>query len=343
MDLNNSTLVEWLRGVPSSEYPQGKKVDHHVDYDKLAKFLNEKVHKEVTIGANLKDPELLLNDHGPDHINTVISRASYLVDGLNFKLSPYEVYILLCCIQLHDVGNIFGRYQHEINAENIMKEAEGICGTDTVEAIMIKKIASAHGGRNFNGDKDKISELPIIDDTLHGELRSRLIAGILRFADELADDKTRANATLLKQESIPKASEVYHAYAMCLDSVKVKHEDNAVYLNFKVPKSFLLKKFGKMKSEIYLLDEIYNRVLKMHYERIYCMRFCRNFIELNSLFVNIEFYDNDLSEVFPKISFEIRENGYPKSEGNIFDMCKELIVNGNRLDADYIKSEIEKK
>lgn len=340
MELDNKTLVEWLRDAPAELYPQHRKIDHHAHYVKLRDFLLDNVHKEVTIGANLIDPEVLLNDHGPEHIDTVISRASYLVSCTSCNLNPYEVYILLCCIQLHDVGNIFGRYKHELNATEIIRKAEGICGRDQIEAIKIRNIAETHGGKTETGDKDKISNLQPVEDTLYGTLRPQLLASILRFADELADDKTRAHRTLLKEGRIPKKSEVFHAYAMCLESVWVNQKDNGVNLSFHLPKDFLNKKFGKMGDEVYLLNEIYERILKMHYERIYCMRFSKSSIEIENIFVKIEFYDKTLNDVFPTISFTLSENGYPNSNGDIFKMCPELTVGDSKLDAEYVISKI---
>lgn len=348
MELDNKTLVEWLRDAPAELYPQCKKIDHHSHYVKLRDYLIDNVHNEVTFGANLIDPEVLLNDHGPGHIDTVISRASYLVSCTSCSLNPYEVYILLCCIQLHDVGNIFGRYKHEIKAVDIMRAAEGICGRDQIEAIKIRNIAESHGGRTNNGDKDKISGLQPMEEMFYGSIRPQLLASILRYADELADDKTRAHRTLLKNGSLPVKSEVYHAYAMCLESVKVNHLESGINLNFHLPKEFLSRKFGKINEngalkKVYLLDEIYERVLKMHYERVYCMRFSKNSIELANLFVSIEFYDKTLNDVFPKISFTLSENGYPSNNGDIFKMCPELTLGDQKLNARYVISQIKKK
>jgi len=341
MDLQNKTLIEWLDNAPKELYPLHKKTDFHAHYIKLEDYLNENVHKEVTIGANLVNPEMLLNDHGPEHIETVISRASYLVGSTTCQLTPYETYLLLCCIQLHDVGNLFGRYKHEKNAKEIMLAAEGICGRSVIEALKIKNIAEAHGGRTDKGNKDKITPLEPKSNTNDGEIRPQMLAAILRFADELADDKSRSLSTLLIKGKIPKPSEVFHAYAMCLESVMVNHNENAINLTFHVPRNFLEKKFVKEDSKILLLDEIYLRVLKMHYERIYCMRFCKDIIEIDKILVTIEFYDKTLVDVFPKISFELSENGYPDSNSDIFSLCEELTVEDGILNGEYVKSKIK--
>lgn len=341
MDLNNKTLVDWLKDAPSECYPQRKEVDYFTHYKKLKDYLNDNVHKEVTIGANLKDPDILLNDHGPEHIETVISRASYLVDCESCTLNPYEVYLLLCSIELHDVGNIFGRYQHELNVDEIMLEASGICGRDHIEAIIIKEIAQAHGGKLESGSKDKISLLSEEEEGFEDKYRPQLLASILRFADELADDKNRANSQLLVKGRLPKKSEVFHAYAMCLDSVKINHIEKAVNLSFKIPKDFLLRTFGKIEEEVMLVDEIYDRLMKMHYERIYTMRFCKNVLEIESISVRIQFFDKIIKDVFPRISFTLNENGYPKQLDTIYEICDDLNDKGEELNGEHIKSKVE--
>lgn len=338
MDLRNINLVEWLKTVTPELFPQGQFIDFYTHYKKLKDYL-EPIHKDVVHGANLKDPEMFLNDHGVEHIEAVISRASYLVESVECTLTPYEVYILLCCIEIHDIGNIFGRYEHEKNALVIMKEARGICGRDTIEAMNIKKIADSHGGKDSDGSKDKISNLNIVTNTAYGEIRPRLIASILRFADELADDKTRSSVTLLKQGRIPKKSEVFHAYAFCLQSVKLEHSDAQVKLTFSIPDTFLNRKFGKLNTEVFLMDEIYDRLLKMHFERKYCMRFAKGKIDIENIRVHIEFYsEEEIEEVHDKLVFDIRDRGYPRESTDIFDICPELIKNSSKLDGNYFNS-----
>lgn len=341
MNLENKNLADWLHDAPAELYPQQKKEDFYTHYNKLKLYLNENVHKEVVAGANLKDPNILLNDHGIEHIETVISRASYLVSDCECKLDPYEVYILLCCIQLHDVGNIFGRYDHEKNATQIMNDARGICGKDTIEAMMIKQIAESHGGRLDNGDKDKISILEEETHTLYGKVRPRFLASILRFADELADDRTRANSTLLVKGKLPKQSEVFHAYAMCLESVKIDHKESTIHLRYNIPDNFISRKFGKLEEDVYLIDEIYDRLTKMHLERTYCMRFSKRNIDINSIRVNITFYNSEkMSDVHPKMIFDIKENGYPSNASDIYEMCPDLVEDGVKMDGIYFDNKL---
>ena len=177
------------------------------------------------------DPEdiVYLTNHGPDHVNQVVQRTTDLLRDSGCKLSAYEGYILLSAILFHDVGNIFGRKNHEARAWEIMNRLGSLAGTDTLEKKTIIKIALVHGGA-FNGSKDTIGQLQERDDILNKPVRKRLLAALLRFGDELADDYSRASRYMLDAGMIPTDSQIYHRYSDSLKSVRV--EDGEVRLRF---------------------------------------------------------------------------------------------------------------
>jgi len=347
MDLENKTLGEWLKDPPIESFYLGKSENFYSRYESLYDFLKEKVYDQVNIGAHLKDPDILLNDHGIKHVETVIEKATELVRCKACDFTAYEVYILLLCVLLHDVGIIFGRYEHEINVDEIFSKVENLFGQNTIETMMIHRIVNSHGGKiQGTEEKDKISYLfpKPEENSLKGIVRTHAIASILRFADELADDKRRAYNILLDQKEFPKKSEVYHIYSSCLDSVFVKHKIQAVELTFMIPKTYATQLFGNMNDNgILLIDEIYNRILKMHLERIYCMRFLKGMIDINKISVSIDFYDNYYT-ILPQLKFEVSESGYPKGNiDDLFILCEPLTnESGQKIDGEYIKNKIEK-
>ena len=108
-----------------------------------------------------EDPVLFLNDHGPDHIDMVIERANSIVTNFNTEpLSEFEAFILLCAIQIHDIGNILGRAGHERKLNSIFDEKSANIIIDTPERRVIKSVAMAHGGKTENG-KDSLVKLSI--------------------------------------------------------------------------------------------------------------------------------------------------------------------------------------
>ena len=346
MNLNNMNLEKWLEHAPEDLYEDNKKIDYFSDY-KVFKEKAKLIHEAVTAGANFAEAKkgqlVFMNDHGPKHIETVILRASKLVAGAPVNLSPKEVYYLLTAIHLHDIGNLYGRTDHVNDLNKVLPELESLINLDAINIRYIKQIAQAHGGKLPNGDKDKIQILPESMSTLEGNIRMQLLASILRLADELADDKYRCNAILLKKGELGE-SEIFHAYSYCLSNVIVDHSIKQIELQFDIPDNFAVKTYMLDGKKTYLIDEIYARVLKMHHESHYTMRFTRGLIDLTSILVRIEFYPDLTTEDYQlpeKTTFELKETGYPTSSNKtIFGVCSNLTVDGVNMTGKYFKDRI---
>jgi hypothetical protein len=258
-------------------------------------------------------------------------------------LSPYEGYLLLAAIQVHDVGNIFGRKGHEKQHGQL----EERLGNETIEKRMITKIAEAHGG-SVDGDKDTIVRLEQNDTILGKPVRPRLLAALVRFADELADDRTRAARFAVEHGVVPENSLIFHKYSEALHSVIVDIKGQAIDLHFEISDADARLRFPKGAKQVYLLDEIIERTLKMHRERVYCTRFMRPEITLDSVNAKITVYAAPTAEApYPaelkKIGYRLEDRGYPDSEYGVCDMCPELKTwhNGVPLSGDALVALLE--
>lgn len=332
---NLPTLDAWLAQQPENEFPPHLGQPYPNRYKAVSDYLNHNVHPHVEKGA-IVQREGYLTDHGPEHIKTVIRRAGELLahpaDSFP-QLEPYEVYLFLMAAHFHDVGNIYGRKEHEKHAGPIMEELQKLAGRDMVEKAAIRRIAASHGG-NIDGDKDTIQRLPARDAIGGKEVRFRAIAAILRFADELADDASRASRSMMNLGIIPPRSEVYHAYSLSLHSVMVKPAHNLIDLRFMFLKDDAKRKFWKGKKKVYLLDEIFDRTLKMHLERQYCMRFMRDHVQIDAIDVRIEVYSdhNSMTPCIDTIGYRLQERGYPTAkDASIRDLCPEIKFDGRNL------------
>lgn len=327
MNLENGTLVEWLQKKQSEnpeEFPPGdRSIDYFRRYKGIEEYLANNIYPHVNAGAMLTDKGYL-TDHGVGHINKVIKKTSEIVSADKCSLTPYEVYILLTAILLHDVGNIFGRKKHTINAADVLKDMEMLTGDDSVEKRWIREIAKAHGAED--GDKDTISKLPYEEVILGQKIRMQLLSSILKFSDELADDKERAARYLLKKGKIPVESLIYHKFASCLDSVVIDHKAKGIDLLFHVPEGDVITKFHKGKAKSYLLDEVFDRTMKTHLERVYCSRFMRPEIQLDYVNVKMTVYTNEhFEEIREIIGYRLQERGYPScSREGIYELCPDL-------------------
>ena len=360
MNLKNGTLEDWLKAPPAKALKRGGDENKYFSkYETFKTFLAQGLHKEVTMNAILeeyknkhKSKVIWLNDHGPEHVATVIKRASELLSG-NSELNVKEVFLLLNAIQIHDLGNFYGRNGHERKVLDAISASLGEIVFDAMETMYIKFIAQVHGGKvtylDGTHSKNTIGELKEVEMLDGYPIRLRLLASILRFADELADDKRRADKYTLDKGVMPKGSEIFHAYAACLDTVSVDIKNRAIKLHYKVPKKYLLNRLGKMDGkkvvEKYLIDEIYERLIKVHDERIYCSKFWKRVIDIDEIWAEIDFYDDQakLTNVRNSIRVSLNDNDYPHSPKSIYTLCPNLkYEDGTKIDGAGIAKEVRK-
>lgn len=329
-------LAEWLTGMVATHpdlFPRVPGVAYDVRYQQITQYLNSHVHPHVVQGAAMVETEaaqqngesgngfLYLNDHGVEHIAQVISRASEIAIECEIALQPYEAYLLLLAVHLHDVGNIFGRTAHERKCMEVMSDANisALLG-DSTEKRVIAQIASVHGGtvQEEPANKDTIGQLEDSTDLFGFPVRQRFLAALLRFADELADERSRASRFMLANDRLPERSRLYHEYSFSLQSVRV--DEHVVRLGFELPKAKLLQRFpDKDGNEVYLMDEIDRRIRKMHRERVYCMRFWPATAQpLRQLDVVVELVDDSTGGALclERLTCTLTESGYPgRTEG----------------------------
>lgn len=359
MNFNQSTLQDWFYEQEKylKLFPDGK--NYVSVYKTFKDFLDKDVHPEIK--PVMSREGVYLNDHSEKHVAMVIEKATYLLSGMSESdmLSPYEVFILLTAIQIHDAGHIINanRDTHAIDASKIINELDK--SVSVLERKTIVDVARAHSGK-----QDLIGSQKTCVDLSEKTIRFRLLAAILRFADELADGKSRASNYLLKEDLLPEESKIYHAFSSCLDSFKIDISCHEVNLTFCLNEDDVANVFKKHKidkntgeknvEETFLIDEIYARTLKTFNESLYYNRFVPQEMWVTVINVEILFLRKVTNEVIDfehinfldPIKYKVEEMGYPRlfSE-DIFTVCKDSLISkdGNKLDGQYINQLIKKE
>lgn len=320
MNLENKQLDAWLISITNfHDFPYDD--DYPSKYKHISSQLNTWVHDNVNAGAQAIDGTFLTN-HGVKHIKTLIDRASKFVDDNDFCiLTPFEVYVLLLAIHIHDVGNIYGRKNHELNAREIVNLiGAGIVNQDTVIWEYIIDIAKAHKGQ-------EIEQLPFEEYINEKPIRVQLLAAIVKFADELSENSMRADLVAIALDTVPEYSKLYHHYAKNLHTVIPKVKTREIIMNFFLEEDILCEKFKKKENgvveDIYLIDEIYLRTMKTYLERVYCSKFLRPYINFDSIKVTIDVKLRDGKKI--KNGYELCESGMTKIHmDEVFKLCPEL-------------------
>ncbi len=293
----------------------------------------------VTSGAIAKDGSGHLTMHDQEHVTRVRQVASNLISQSSaINLTHYELTLLLIAIYLHDIGNVLGRSGHERQIHAALTAAGTTLPLDQIEYATAKQIAGVHGG-TVDGSKDTISTLQEKAAVYGAHVRLRLLAAILRLADELADDPARANKVQLAAGALPLESAIYHVVAAGLHSQMPDVGTREITLNFTFNDPGLFKKkLGKGTGQVHLLDEIFNRSMKTFNEARYCSRFMRPYLEFERVKVDVMIFDEQLLPLH-NIVYTIAEHGYADHRSSIYEMVPELCayMGNGKLTPAYLK------
>ena len=318
-------LERWFesQSLDSDHFPYGN-TNYFKRYIDIKDYLRTNVYS--SIGAALSaEGHGVYTDHGTNHVNAVIRNAWKLLNLTahtngddKICLSPYEVFVLLVSILLHDAGNIYGRSGHEQHPLSIFTKMGGSLCPDHFEAKIIARISAAHGGTvelpDGNHSRDTIKPLSDKDEIGDISIRQRLIAALLRFSDEICEDRDRADKFMLDEGILPKESQVFHAYAYSISSVRIDHRSKSINLKIELMKNNVTRLYGKGSKEIFLIDEIFSRLEKMYSEMLYCQRFMSEYIKLDRIRATIKIYDDrqgSRMDLLKEQTFNLEEEGYP--------------------------------
>ncbi|MCQ2524969.1 MAG: hypothetical protein MJ123_11575 [Lachnospiraceae bacterium] len=335
-------IIEAERGAMANEIQKYR--DDVIEKINNSKITIESRHDLETVFDEL--PILFLNNHGEDHIHRVIEKADEIISHFkDYSLTNFESFILLCSIQIHDIGNVLGRVDHEKKLCTIFDEHVKETLIDTPERRVIKAIAMAHGGRTQSGSKDTISEYLKESEPLFDEhIRPRELAAILRLADELADDSTRYSYGAISLKIIEDFSLIKHDYSRVLHTVMLEDKGFGccnIKLAYELGVEDLEKKYSIFGEEKYLLDEIYDRTLKMERERRYCHKFLNANIKIDEIKVVISIY-GDYCALIDEITYSLEDYSYPSEPtDNSIKSIKNVKTGSEELEYILSKKEVE--
>jgi hypothetical protein len=322
MSTNSHPLEKVFERVASnnmSSFPNTT-VNYFLLYCALVQHLRSSIYRDIDAGLSASTPDHgLYTAHNAEHFDEVVLYAGELLgvrDGSeNVKLTPYELYVLLVAIRVHDAGNIHGRQDHEKKCFAVLRNCGAIAGEDDAEKKIIGSIAQAHGGKTPAGDKDTIGALEPRYGISRIPIRPRLIAAIVRFADEICESRKRASNYLLQYGNMPKHSELFHRYAASITESSISIGERKLSLRYTVKLSDAIRAWGCAtsgpKTESFLIDEILERLEKMDRERRYCNRFSKELYTIDEIRASIEVVDEYYDTVHQFSVPDLFDFGYP--------------------------------
>src|SRR5258705_9078088 len=128
------------------------------------------------------------NDHGPEHIKRVHANLDELLGGVPLRhLCHYELFLAMMGVLYHDVGILRGRRDHAAASARLLIEEKANYIVDDTDLAFLPEIVLSHSS---TVDISKCSE----DQRVRGvDVRPRVVAALVRLADELDEDVRRAD------------------------------------------------------------------------------------------------------------------------------------------------------
>jgi hypothetical protein len=258
----------------------------------------------------IKGQESDLSDHSARHIQDVFGRAYKVIGEDEFRsFSVYEIYCLALMILFHDVGNIYGRTDHDSHKKiaYVYNKYRNNPSSYRDERRTIIEGASAHTGTSKCGNKDTLKF--VNEANIKGEkIDLKELAAILRFADELSEGKQRTCSFLVEEKLIKKASEIFHLYALITDiTIDDKLERISIAYDIDIPLKFTLDEQKKIKE---LIAFTYKRAVKLDIERRYTKNYSRVIKKFKVVTIQYNFTKNEVPFDF-ELDKVVFEDQYP--------------------------------
>jgi hypothetical protein len=161
------------------------------------------------------------NDHGPGHIERVLEKFEQLIDGNPARrpvLRPYELFLAMLSILYHDIGMLGGREGHADISALLVGDEHNDYLIDARDREVIRAAVVSH-----SGSKDIAEQTAgFADDELIGgqSVRPRLIAALVRLADELDEDFRRADPDLQSRLNVPEESRFFWEFCQHISGIK---------------------------------------------------------------------------------------------------------------------------
>ena len=347
MHITNGYLVQRIQ--EAKDDPENEDHAHAQGYwtkfRALESHFFEKIHPVVDVGLAIDQMRAAKGDDNPDimtihgcrHVSDLVESLDKLGESIEKKkgatpLNPLESYILLCAAHLHDVGNIGGRKDHPMKSNELIRDhIDLFYGTETCQNIY--DVARVHGGVSGKYGQDTFRE---IHTDNYSYPRLRLLAAMLRMADELSENPGRVPTALLDWFQASPESNLAYRYAKCFRQFDLQNDTLDILLRiYPDQHGFDTEIDGKS-----FFDHLEYKIDIIEREARYCSQYGRPDFDVRQVQLTMEYYKDDIPSNMTKrskLTLDL-DRGYPENLPSLSERCEALGKNTS-LEA-YCKGEI---
>jgi hypothetical protein len=262
-----------------------RRASHERDQDAIdlwGRYISVKNYLTTEYYRWMQNNNPFLTDHGEQHIRSVIQACGMLLDRhLDPDISPgkrqlttLDIFLVLSAILWHDVGNVYKREGHAQRAVEMTNQIKTLGFPEPEIHRLVTQIALAHSGRDGLSKASQEQDCSTFHNTY--TVYPRALAAIVRFGDEVSENRFRVSAALLPD--VPPANRVFWEYANTITASRPEPSRKRIVVTISIQREAAVQEYdcvefpNRCNSEgrIHLLDYVICRLEKMNNERAYC-------------------------------------------------------------------------
>lgn len=332
--ITNGYLFQQIKDGTKDDSPNHASARKYITkFRALEQHFFEKIHPFVDVGLAIdsakshKDgqPPDIMTIHGCRHVSDLIESLDKIAQSMNNRrgatpITPLEAYLLLCAAHLHDAGNIAGRKDHPSRSGDLIKDHMDLFYSTEIRQNIFD-ITRVHSGTSKKFGNDTIRE---ISGDNFATPRLRLLAAVLRIADELSENPERVPGPLLKWFKTSPNSQFAYRYAQAFCSFVLQNDTLDIQLRvYPEQHQYSQGLDGKKRG---FFDHLERKIDVIEREIRYCSQYGRPDFDVRRIRIAMN-YHRDAFPSQPTNSATLTLNldhGYPDLSGPLSVRCNEL-------------------
>jgi hypothetical protein len=229
------------------------------------------------------------NNHGPGHIERDLDNLDrllgdrFLEDGL---ITLYELFLAMMSILYHDVGILAGRKGHADTSAKFFDEEGDTYIFETRDRDIIRAAVVSHSASK--DIEEECSQFSPIEYFGSESARPRVVAALVRLADELDEDHRRASPVVAKRIGIAEGSEFYWAFCNRILAVVPLRESLEIHVDVKFEADDGHRIVLLEGSRRLFIPAFAEKLAKINKERVITTRFLPEALRYRRLVVSVK-------------------------------------------------------
>jgi hypothetical protein len=171
------------------------------------------------------------NNHGPGHINRVLDNLDRILGGSLQEgiVTSYELFLAMMAILYHDVGILRARKDHADTSGKFLDEENDTYIFDHRDREIIRAAVVSHSSsKDIDQECAAFSAAESIGPHT---ARPRVIAALVRLADELDEDHRRADPNVAKKLNIGEEAQFFWQFCQRILAIRPDRKSQSIQIN----------------------------------------------------------------------------------------------------------------